>query len=46
MHFCKQVLGVKFSTQNGFIYGELGRVSYYTRRLFSIIKFWFKIKKN
>ena len=25
------------------IYGELGRVSYYTRRLFSIIKYWFKI---
>ena len=43
MHFCKQVLGVKFSTQNGFIYGELGRVSYYTRRLFCIIKYWFKI---
>ena len=43
MHFCKQVLGVKFSTQNDFIYGELGRVSYYTRRLFCIIKYWFKI---
>ena len=25
------------------IYGELGRVSYYNRRLFSIIKYWFKI---
>lgn len=43
MHFCKQLLGVKFSTQNDFIYGELGRVSYYIRRLFSIIKYWFKI---
>ena len=24
-------------------YGELGRTNYYTRRLFSIIKYWFKI---
>ena len=25
------------------IYGELGRINYYTRRLFSIIKYWFKV---
>ena len=43
MLFCKQLLGVKTSTQNDFIYGELGRTNYYTRRLFSIIKYWFKV---
>lgn len=41
--FCKQLLGVKTSTQNDFIYGELGRTNYYTRRLYIIIKYWFKI---
>ena len=43
MLFCKQLLSVKTSTQNDFIYGELGRTNYYTRRLFSIIKYWFKV---
>ena len=43
MLFCKQLLGVKTSTQNDFINGELGRTNYYTRRLFSIIKYWFKV---
>ena len=43
MLFCKQLLGVKTSMQNDFIYGELGRTNYYTRRLFSIIKYWFKV---
>ena len=43
MMFCKQLLGVKTSTQNDFIYGELGRTDYYTRRLYIIIKYWFKI---
>ena len=41
--FCKQLLGVKTSIQNDLIYGELGRTNYYTRRLFSIIKYWFKV---
>ena len=43
MMFCKQLLGGKTSTQNDFIYGELGRTDYYTRRLYIIIKYWFKI---
>ena len=43
MLFCKQLLSVKTSTQNDFIYGELGRTNYYTRGLFSIIKYWFKV---
>ena len=43
MMFCKQLLGVKTLTQNDFIYVELGRTDYYTRRLYIIIKYWFKI---
>ena len=43
MMFCKQLLSVKTSTQNDFIYGELGRTDYYTRKLYIIIKYWFKI---
>ena len=43
MLFCKQLLDVKTSTQNDFIYGELGRTNYYTRSLFSMIKYWFKV---
>ena len=41
--FCKQLLGVKTSTQNDFIYGELGRTNYYTRRIYIIVKYWFKV---
>ena len=29
--------------QNDFIYGELGGTNYYTRIIFIIIKFWFKV---
>ena len=43
MLFCKQLLGVKTSTQNDFIYGELGRTNYYTRRIYIIIKYWLKV---
>ena len=43
MQFCKKVLGVKKSTQNDFVYGELGRTSYLSKRYFLIIKYWFKI---
>ena len=41
--FCKQLLGVKTATQNDFVYGELGRTNYYTRRIYIIIKYWFKV---
>ena len=41
--FCKQLLGVKNSTQNDFIYGELGRTSFYVHRIYAITKYWFKI---
>ena len=43
LQFCKKVLGVKRSTQNDFIYGELGRTDYQSRRYIAIIKFWLKI---
>ena len=39
MQFCKKVLGVKKSTQNDFVYGELGRTRYLTKRYFMIIKY-------
>ena len=42
-NFVKKLLGVKKTTQNGFIYGELGRENYATKRSFIIIKYWFKI---
>ena len=43
MQFCTKLLGVKKTTQNDFIYGELGRENYATKRSFIIIKYWFKI---
>ena len=43
LQFCKKLLGVKRTTQNDFVYGELGRVNYQTTRLLNIIKYWLKI---
>ena len=43
MQFCKQILGVKRQTQNGFIYGELGRLPLSQYRIYAIIKYWLKI---
>ena len=43
MQFCKHLPGVKSTTQNDFVYGELGRINYYTHRLYNIIKYWLKI---
>lgn len=43
LNFCKRLLGVKQTTQNDFIYGELGRIDYQTRRYLCIIKWWLKI---
>ena len=34
---------LKQSTQNSFIYGELGRETFQTKRHFSIIKYWLKL---
>ena len=41
--FCKQLLGVKASTQNDFIYGKLGRTNYHTRRKYIVIIYWVKV---
>ena len=43
MRFCKRTLGVKRTTQNDFIYGELGRIPLQTMRYYNIIKYWIKI---
>ena len=43
LQFCKSLLGVKQSTQNTFIYGELGRMPYQILRYFNIIKYWLKV---
>ena len=36
---------IKITTQNDFIYGELGRSDMYSHRLTSIVKYWLKILK-
>lgn len=43
LQFCKRILAVKQSTQNDFIYGELGRTSFQTKHYVNIIKYWIKI---
>ena len=43
LQFCKHLLGIKTQTQNNYIYGELGRLPVRNRRLFNIIRYWFKI---
>ena len=42
-NFAKKLLGVKQTTQNDFIFGDLGRINYQSRRFVAIIKYWFKI---
>ena len=42
LQFCKRLLGVKKTTQNDFVYGELVRTNYITRRYLIIVKYWFK----
>ena len=43
LQFLKQLLGVKKTTQNDFVYGELGRVTLQTKSFYTIIKYWLKI---
>ena len=43
LQYCKKILGAKQSTQNDFVYGELGRTDYQSRRYIIIIKYWLKI---
>jgi len=46
LHFLKNILGVKLSTQNNFVYGEFGRVPLYVHNMTAIIRFWLKIIKT
>ena len=39
LYFCKKLLGVKQSTQNDFVYGELGRMDFQSRQYINIIKY-------
>ena len=43
LQFCKNLLVVKQSAKNSFIYGELGRENYQSKRHFNIIKYWLKL---
>ena len=43
LQFCKRLLGDKKTTQNDFVYSELGRTTCIIKRYLSIIKYWFKI---
>ena len=43
LSLCKRMLGVKQTTQNDFIYGELGRMDYRSIRYINFVKFWLKI---
>lgn len=44
LKFCKAILGVKISTCNVAVYGELGRYPMFIARYVSAIKYWFKIQ--
>lgn len=41
--FLKKILNVKISTQNDFVYGEVGRKCLIVNRQFKIIKYWLKV---
>jgi hypothetical protein len=43
LSFYKQLLGVKISTQNSFVYGELGKFPLHIQRNVNIVKFWLKL---
>ena len=42
-NFVKKLLGVKQTTQNDFIYGELGRIDFHSQRYLIIVKYWLKL---
>ena len=46
LQFCKKILGVKQTTQNDFIYGELGRIDFQSQRYINIIKYWLKVVQS
>jgi hypothetical protein len=46
LQFCKSILGVKKTTQNDFVYGELGRTSLQVIHHMNIVKYWVKILRT
>ena len=46
LRFCKTILGVRSTTSNVAVYGELGRYPLYINRYVRIIKYWFKIIRS
>ena len=46
LKLCKHLLGVKQTTQNDFVYGELDRYPLIVHRQYRIIKFWLKKLKG
>ena len=46
LKFCKSILGVKSSTCNMAVYGELGRFPLYVNRYTRIVKFWCKTLRS
>ena len=43
LQFMKNIIGVKKSTQNNFLYGEFGQMPLFIRRKIQLIKYWLKI---
>ena len=46
MKFCKRLLGVKLSTSNVGVYGELGRFTLSIGRQIRILKYWFQVNRT
>lgn len=46
MKFCKKVLGLKWNTENNFIYCELKRVNMQCERYVYIVKYWLRLLKS
>jgi exonuclease III len=46
LKFCKTLLGVRQSSCNAAVYGELGRYPLYINRYVQIIKYWLKLCHN
>lgn len=46
LKFCKQLLGVKFSTSNAAVVGKLGRYPLSLKRKERAIKYWLKVMNN
>jgi hypothetical protein len=43
LNFCKLILGIKITSSNAAVYGELSRYTLYINRFIKVIKYWFKL---